>query len=513
METRRPAKPRRTAEKRPVRSQSPAVRREATAFDEAELRRNMLLLTCVEPAADAEASQALSALTAMAKKKAARELLTEKLKDMSLLTRYLAAEGFKVRKNAARLLGALGSEETLPALTAALKKESVLMAVPSMLLAVGSFKTEAAGQALNSFVLPKAKDETEEKNVKEIAEAWRTARMGFDADVPFPVFERFSIPTTVLLTAPEGMDGVLFDELTELGMHPVKTEDGCTLTAERLAPVFRARCFSEMLVPVATPLSEDPESVAKAFSPAPELPYRIELRNYPGDRTAFIKKTAEALGGKNDPSHYAEELRIDFTENGMKLFRKPVNFTDQRYGYRKKTISASIRPETAACLIRFARANASHVSENAHVLDPFAGSGTFLFEREMLGGFASLTGVDIKQETVRTAMDNAHAGRSAARFVPKDCLRFVPREPADEIYANLPFGNRVGTHESNETLYRGFVKKLPELMSTTGFALLYTMEFRLLEKCIRQNPQLVIRARTATEAGGLFPHALLVEKA
>ena len=35
------------------------------------------------------------------------------------------------------------------------------------------------------------------------------------------------------------------------------------------------------------------------------------------------------------------ELLIDFTENGMKLFRKPVNFTDPRYGYRKKTISAS----------------------------------------------------------------------------------------------------------------------------------------------------------------------------
>ncbi|MDO4492277.1 MAG: hypothetical protein Q4C53_00155 [Clostridia bacterium] len=514
MEKRRPNNKRPVAAKKP--SARPAPKKsahDAPAFDAAELRKHLITLTCAQPAPDAEAAQALSALTAMAKKKAAREELSSKIADTALVTRYLNAEAFKVRKNTARFLGAMTPEGTLPALAEALDRETVLMVVPSILLALGSYGTPEAEQALMRYVLPVPTNETEEKNVLEIADARRTALRSFHAGESFPEFERFDIPTKVLLTAPEGMNGILFRELTGLGLHAEQTDDGCTLTCERLAPVFRARCFSELLVPVAAPLSEDPASIAAAFAPAPALPYRAELRNYPGDRTAFIKALSKALGGVNDPSHYAVELRVDFTESGLKLYRKPVNFTDPRYGYRKQAISASIRPETAACLIRFARENATKVVPDAHVLDPFAGSGTFLFERETIGSCASLTGVDIKQETVRIAMDNARAGRSAARFIAKDCLRFIPREPADELYANLPFGNRVGTHESNETLYRAFVKRLPELLRPSGFALLYTMEFRLLERCIRQNPALVVRARTTTEAGGLLPHAILVERA
>ena len=75
------------------------------------------------------------------------------------------------------------------------------------------------------------------------------------------------------------------------------------------------------------------------------------------------------------------------------------------------------------------------------------------------------------------------------------------------------FGNRVGTHEDNTALYAGLVHRLPDWLSASGFALLYTMEYRLLETCLKREPRLRIIDRTATEAGGLTPHVFLVRRA
>lgn len=502
----------------PVRKPNRADQRRGVAHrneseDRDAVRKLLLPVTGTAPAEDAVASGALSELTAAAKKKAAREQILSSVPDSSLFTRYLSSTAFKVRKNAARLLGELAIPGTAVALMEALNRESVLMTVPSMLLALGNFPAKEAQAAVEGYAVPEAKDETEQKNVAEIAAAKKAALDRFAADIPFAQMTRFSVPTKVLLTAPMGFSGILYEELVSLGLYPEQTADGCFLTAERLAPLFNAHCYGELLIPVAKNVPVDAASIAKAFGSAPELPYRIELRNYEGDRAALIRAISDALGGRDNPSHYATELRVTVNGGVCTLFKKPVNYEDKRFPWRKETVSAAIRPETAACLIRWARKNAKTLCENPAVLDPFAGSGTFLFEREALGPCRSLTGVDITENARRIAMGNAYAGHSSARFIQKDCLRFEVREPADELYANLPFGNRVGTHGENERLYAAFVQKLPSLLSTTGFAMLYTADFRLLEKCLKAEPGLTLLAKTETDAGGLIPHAYLVTRA
>ena len=104
------------------------------------------------------------------------------------------------------------------------------------------------------------------------------------------------------------------------------------------------------------------------------------------------------------------------------------------------------------------------------------------------------------------------AAHSGARFVHKDILKFEPREPFDLILANMPFGNRVGTHSANEALYRDFAHALPKLLASDGVAVLYTMEHRLLAACLKNEPGLVVAAELATEAGGLNPRVTVVRK-
>ena len=461
----------------------------------------------------------LSALTAAAKKKADKEAIDAAFSDRTPLYAQLSASEPKLRKNAARLLGALGDGRDAAALAAALPAERTLFVVPSLLLALGRVGGSAAEAAIAAFPVPEPRDETEQKHVEEIRRALETAKNSFASEA-FPPLRRLPAQRTILLLAPKGFLAELRQELESRGFSPdpvpCRTPDGAeglTVRADDLRGLYRCRTAMEILLPVAEGIPASPEAVARAFSPAPALPYRLELRGYAGDRRAFLLETVRLLSGKNNPSHYASELRVVVSGNSAALYEKPCNVADTRYLYRKQAIPASIHPATAACLVRYARTHAGTTNPHPVVLDPCCGSGTLLFERERLSPCKHLFGVDLTPLAVRAARENAEAGDSRARFIQKDCLSFTPREPVDELYANLPFGNRVGTHEDNTALYAGLVHRLPDWLSASGFALLYTMEYRLLETCLKREPRLRIIDRTATEAGGLTPHVFLVRRA
>ncbi|MCE5187956.1 MAG: hypothetical protein LLF75_02055, partial [Eubacteriales bacterium] len=68
------------------------------------------------------------------------------------------------------------------------------------------------------------------------------------------------------------------------------------------------------------------------------------------------------------------------------------------------------------------------------------------------------------------------------------------------------------THETNEPLYRDFVRLLPRLLAPGGVAVLYTMEHRLLAACLKREPGLTVAADMRTEAGGLNPRITVVKK-
>ena len=465
-----------------------------------------------------ELTACLSALCAAAKTRAARERIDGACSDRAALYRCLSADEPKLRKNAARLLGALGRGRDAAALAAALAAERRLFVVPSILLALGRCGGSTAQSAVAAYAPPRPRDETEEKHVREIQCALEKAKNSFETG-EFPALSRLPAPQELLLLPPDGFSAQLFEELEELGFSPRPAgtsafyRGGLLVKTDDIEGIYRARCAAEILLPVAEGVAFTPEAVAAAFAPAPEHPYRLELRGWDGNRAAFLRETARLLGGRNNPSHYALELRIERRDDGRAaLFQRPCNVLDTRFAYRRQALPASIHPVTAACLVRYGRRFRPAGKEAPSVLDPCCGSGTLLFEREKLSPCGSLLGVELTGRGVLAAKENAAAGRSRARFIQKDCLNFTPRAPVDELYANLPFGNRVGSHTDNEALYRGLAARLPDWLSEDGIALLYTMEHRLLQRCLREEPRLTLLGRTRTEAGGLMPQVFVLAK-
>ena len=451
----------------------------------------------------------LSSLAAHAKKLAARDMLNRIFSDRAPLYHALSAPEPKARKNAARLLGTLNQKRDLDALVQALNTERTLFVIPSILLALGSIAGEKAEAAINHYEIPTAADETEEKHVQEIREAHMKALASLTRDIPLPQRTRLSAPHEVLLVPPVGFGQILFKETTSRGFQAELLTDGVHVVTDQIKTLQEIRCAQELLLPLAKNTPVDAQTIAALASATLTRPYRIELRNYTGDRAAFIRSLSLALGGGDNPSRYADELRVVCNRNACAVFIRPRDVQDTRFAYRLRSLPASIHPVQAACLARYALSFVS--AARPRTLDPFCGSGTLLFELERASATAMI-GVDISERALDAARENAAAAHSAARFVHKDILKFEPRDPFDLVLSNMPFGNRVGTHSANETLYRDFVYALPKLLVSGGIAVLYTMEHRLLQTCLEKEPSLSVAAELTTEAGGLNPRVTVLRR-
>ncbi len=459
------------------------------------------------------AAAALSALCELSKKQAARQALAAC--DTACVHAALRSDEPKARKNAARLLSAIGTQPDVPALSEALAREGTRFVVPSILLALGAIGGRAAENALSAYAPPLPESPEQEKHCAEIQTAYKKA-VGRLAPQPASAIHSLSEPAPLLLVPPSGFADVLIDELRAHGAHGEAALGGVRVVERDLGALYRCRCLLEALIPCGEARLE-PAAIAAAakrgwqcFCPPgeePALPYRVELRQYAGDRGAFIRSVVRAVGGTDNPSGYAWELRVDcLPDQTARVFVKPCAVNDQRFAYRKGALPASIHPVTAAAIARAAKLRCGFGAHaRVRVYDPCCGSGTLLIETGRLFDGAVLMGTDIAPNAVRIARENTAAAHCRATILQKDCLRFEAREPFDLIVANLPFGNRVGSHESNEALYRGLIERLPALLAAEGVAVLYTMEGRLLERCLKAQRALGISDSIRTDAGGLTP--------
>ena len=452
------------------------------------------------------AGEALSALCALAKTKAGRDQINGLLGDRLALYSAARSATPKIRKNAYRLMGALGDTGDLPVLRSSLQTEETLFAIPSLLLALGRLGDE---RTLRAYEPPVSVSPETDGLVAQIVLAREKALQSFES-YGLEQITRLSGPRKVLCYAPEGFLDMLLEELSELGFDPRAEGGAAAVTTDRIDLVYRSNCMAEALLPVAQEVPLDADLIARRVGELPGERYRIELRGYTRDRRKLIAALAGALPGQNNPSAYDTELRVDCHMDKADLYLKLWNVADDRYPWRQRTVSASIHPATAYCLARYAMTFEKR--ERPRVLDPFCGCGSLLFARESLGPCRVLVGVDKSGGAVESARVNARAGKSRASFVTKDILRFEGREGFDLILSNLPFGNRVGSHEDNTRLYDRFVRRLPDLLSPGGTAVLYTMEYKLLKSCLSRARGLTLREQKRTEAGGLLPWIFVVDR-
>lgn len=444
--------------------------------------------------------------------------------DRAALHRGLKGASPKLRQQSARLVSYIGRPADLSPLTEALDKEDTRFVRPAMLLAIGAIGGDKAKAYLEGYRVSPAATPEEQPHVKEEQYALSTALKSF-LTFESHTFTKLPQPVEVVLIAPDKLADGLAREITDLGYRVAAVhQSSVRVHTDDIAGLFRARSFTEALIEISANCNPNLKGVAikakgymEKLLPAchegnPPFGYRIELRGGQLNRAQLAKELAGYMDGdiiQNSPSSYEAELRIEHRSNGSaNIYLKLLTVPDTRFDYRLGALPASMHPATAAAVLRYAE---NYLSKDARVLDICCGSGTFLIEREKLMPCAALTGIDIAHSAIDIARKNAEAAGSKAKFIVNDCLRFEADRPYDELIANLPFGNRVSSHKNNAALYAGILDNLPKWVKKGGIAILYTMEYTLLKKQLRDRPGLKLITEVRTEAGGLMPTVFVVK--
>lgn len=283
---------------------------------------------------------------------------------------------------------------------------------------------------------------------------------------------------------------------------------GVMVKTKHIADVLKIRTYEEVLfIPDGTGnVYADPHKAAEQVvgqglvdyiadrhdNPSTAIRFRTEVRHPDTEvRTAFERKFSKDLERLsnwrlvNSVSDYEVELRFVFNPEGS--YRLLIGFClieDDRFRYRRETLSVGMKPYLAATVCELAK---EYYIENSTVLDPFCGTGTLMVERDRVKPVRKLYGIDLYGEAVQKAEVNIkHAGiRSKVELINKDFFEFHHTHRFNEIVTDLPFGSDKRSEADIESIYRNFFRKVPNLLESDNVLTLYVRNREFLLKYSR----------------------------
>lgn len=447
-----------------------------------------------------------------------RELLCGLDGDFGILIEMFAKEDPKVRKNAALIMKELAAPELLAVLWEAYCREDTRFVKGAYLTAIAAFDYSALLPDMKEALGKIRSIEITEENRKHLQEERMLLRGLIQAkenQKPHR-FRGDGQGSELVLTTNRNHKHIVMEALG--GLKKKEFSAGVMVQTKDPAKLYDIRTFEEMffLLPECRSIPADPAAAAEAIAGAGLYDYlnarhedngkpylfRIEVRgSMPLEkRSSFIRKMAALLEEKtqgklvNAINGYEVEIRL--VENRLgeyNLLLKLFTLRDYRFAYRRKAVSAGIRPANAALCIALAAAEKrmgssgraeSFLKEDARVLDPFCGAGTMLVERAEYGKVKEMFGLDILSGAISAAKENTRLSGHQANYINRDFFTFTIGQPFDEIVTDMPFllAEQEERRPELEQLYRDFFRRAPEYLVETGIMLVYTHDRSYVRK-------------------------------
>ena len=417
--------------------------------------------------------------------------------DYDLFRNLLNEEDPKVRKNTVIIIGELELEGLIPDIYEAYEEEQTLFVRMDYLRALQKMDCESyipkLKQRLEFLLSTKFTEEQEKHITEEIREL--TNLIGQYEKIETHYFIGYDEPGKVVLTTNR-----LYPELTLracYGCKGKKISGGVAVEYEDMRDFMSIRTWQEILfpMPVAKNMALDPKGIAHTilmggllgFLDARHIGgnhyrFRVELRGrlQADEKRTMIKKIAAALEVEskhrliNSTSDYEVEIRLLEGKNGgYHTYLKLYTIPDNRFSYRKHTLSTSIHPITAATIMELAK---PYLKKNAQVLDPFCGTGTMLIERNFTVPAHPMYGVDLYGQGIEFGRENAKRARTVINFVNRDFREFSHEYLFDEIVTNMPAVSGKQTAKDIEQLYELLMSKGATHMKKGGIGVIYSQD-------------------------------------
>lgn len=225
------------------------------------------------------------------------------------------------------------------------------------------------------------------------------------------------------------------------------------------------------------------------------------------------RQLADALGlalaedGKGDL--YLRLLRPSDKKGWEVLVRTTAQPLSKR-AWRVANAPGALNATVAYAMIPF-----SLSARAATAVNLCSGTSTILIEHALLRPADILIAIDHDDRMLEAAIRNAQASQTARRIhhVKADAGQTpLPAGSADCIYADLPFGHHIGSHEANVRLYPAILAEAARLARREASMTLLTHDIQLLRRCLAGSAW-KIKSETAITLSGLHPRLfVLVQK-
>ena len=171
-------------------------------------------------------------------------------------------------------------------------------------------------------------------------------------------------------------------------------------------------------------------------------------------------------------------------------------------------------PGALNATVAYAMTRLNPTEHPAIVVNFCSGTSTILIEHALTRPADLLLAIDHADRMIEAAAKNTEASQTADRIhhIKADaCQTPLPASSVDRIYADLPFGHHVGSHEANQRLYPAILDESARLAQRDANLVLLTHEVRLLGRCLHRSPW-KIKSETQINLGGLHPRIFVLEQ-
>lgn len=177
--------------------------------------------------------------------------------------------------------------------------------------------------------------------------------------------------------------------------------------------------------------------------------------------------------------------------------------------YREVNMPGSLNATAA-----YAMTQVEPLDRGATVVNLCSGASTILIEHGLLQPQHQLVAIDRSETALRAGARNASASGMGQRIrqIQADAGRTpLPGRAADRLYADLPFGHHVGSHESNLRLYPAILLEADRLARSNAAFVVLTHEVKLLRRCLQQSPWKAT-SETRINLRGLHPRLFVLRR-
>ncbi len=251
---------------------------------------------------------------------------------------------------------------------------------------------------------------------------------------------------------------------------------------------------------------------------------RAEMRPHPrsfgigaaGSESAVMRRLraaiADALGLPQSEEGKGELfLRIARGEDaaGWEALVRTTPAPLSKRAYRRINMPGALNSTVA-----FAMTRAAAAVDGATVVNLGSGSATILIEHAMTRDAGRLLAIDNCEAMLAAGVRNAQAAgvERLIQAVLADISRApLPPQSADLLYADLPFGNLVGTHAENVRLYPRVLREAARIARDGARFVVLTHEVQLLQRCLADSPWKVV-SETRLNLRGLHPRLFVLRR-